>query len=75
VETTAEAVGLHYGSRTANGVLDGWLVDETDAGALPALAAAGIRSVAVPLWMRDAPTTQQLAADALALARGTVPVA
>ena len=67
VQTTAEAVGLHYGSRTANGVLDGWLVDETDAGALPALAAAGIRSVAVPLWMRDAPTTAALAAEALAL--------
>ena len=71
VETTAEAVGLHYGSRAAGGVLDGWLVDETDAGALPALAAAGIHSVAVPLWMRDAATTMRLAADALAFARDT----
>ena len=44
VETTALAVGLHYGSRQAGGVLDAWLVDETDAAALPALAAAGIRA-------------------------------
>ena len=72
VHTSAEAVGLHYGSRAAGGVLDAWLVDETDASALPALAAAGIRSVAVPLWMRDAPTTKRLAADALALARGAL---
>ena len=74
VATTAEAVGLHYGSRAAAGVLDAWLVDETDADALPALAGAGIRSVAVPLWMRDEPTTMRLAADALDLARGTLSV-
>ena len=48
--------------------------DETDADALPALMGAGIRSVAVPLWMRDEPTTMRLAADALDLARGTLSV-
>jgi LPPG:FO 2-phospho-L-lactate transferase len=31
VETSALAVGLHYGSRATGGVLDAWLVDETDA--------------------------------------------
>ncbi|WP_104135915.1 MULTISPECIES: 2-phospho-L-lactate transferase [unclassified Cryobacterium] len=67
VETTAVGVGLHYGSRHSGGILDGWLIDETDATALPALAAAGIRSAAVPLWMTDLPTTTALAGAALRL--------
>jgi LPPG:FO 2-phospho-L-lactate transferase len=67
VETSAEAVGLHYGARSAGGILDAWLVDETDAAAVPALKAAGIAARAVPLWMRDPATSAQLAADALAL--------
>ena len=62
VATTAAAVGLHYGARSTGGLLDGWLVDETDAAALPALAAAGIRSLAVPLWMHDVDTTAEIAA-------------
>ncbi|KGJ72742.1 2-phospho-L-lactate transferase [Cryobacterium roopkundense] len=69
VETSAAAVGLHYGSRTSGGLLDAWLVDETDAAALPALTAAGIRSAAVPLWMRDVPSTAAMAVAAIALAR------
>jgi 2-phospho-L-lactate transferase len=68
VETDAASVGLHYGSRRSGGVLDAWLVDETDACALPALAAAGIRSAAVPLWMHDLPTAARIAADAIAIA-------
>ena len=66
VETSALAVGLHYGARSAGGVLDAWLVDETDAAALPALTAAGIRAVAAPLWMHDDATTRALAAAVLA---------
>jgi LPPG:FO 2-phospho-L-lactate transferase len=65
VETSALAVGLHYGARSAGGLLDAWLIDETDAAALPALAAAGIRSAAVPLWMTDLPTTTVMAAAVL----------
>lgn len=68
VQTTALAVGLHYGSRQQGGVLDAWLVDETDAAAVPALEAAGIRSAAVPLWMTDVAATARIAADALRLA-------
>jgi len=68
VETSAAAVAAHYGARSSGGVLDGWLVDETDAGAVPAIEALGIRSRAVPLWMRDAATSAQLAADTVALA-------
>lgn len=70
VDTSAAAVGLHYGSRASGGLLDAWLVDETDAAALPVLAAAGLRSAAVPLWMRDAPSTAAMAAAAIDLARG-----
>jgi 2-phospho-L-lactate transferase len=68
VDTTALAVGLHYGSRQAGGVLDAWLVDETDAAAVPALEAAGIRSAAVPLWMTDVPATARIVADAVRVA-------
>src|SRR5690606_40878027 len=31
VEVSAAGVGLHHGARTADGVLDGWLVDTVDA--------------------------------------------
>jgi LPPG:FO 2-phospho-L-lactate transferase len=68
VETAADAVAQHYGARSAGGLLDAWLVDESDAALVPAIEAAGIRSGAVPLWMRDASTSAQLTADALALA-------
>ncbi|MDJ0377296.1 2-phospho-L-lactate transferase [Cryobacterium sp. PH31-L1] len=68
VETSALAVGLHYGARTNGGVLDAWLIDGTDAAALPTLAAAGIRSAAVPVWMTDLPATTAMAAAVLALA-------
>jgi len=67
VETSAEAVALHYGSRASGGLLDGWLVDTSDASCLAALADAGITARAVPLWMRDPATSARLAADALAL--------
>lgn len=67
IETSAEAVGRHYGSRRDGGLLDGWLVDETDAAAVEPLTASGIVTRAVPLWMRDADTSAQLAADALDL--------
>ena len=32
VATSADAVGRHYGARSAGGLLDGWLVDRSDAG-------------------------------------------
>ncbi|MGD9485595.1 2-phospho-L-lactate transferase [Streptomyces sp. TRM70308] len=64
VETTAAAVAAHYGS----GLLDGWLVDTSDAGAVPGVEAAGIRCRAVPLLMSDADATAAMAREALALA-------
>lgn len=68
VETSALAVGLHYGPRTAGGVIDAWLVDEADAAAVDGLRAAGIAARAVPLWMRDVPTSAAIARHALELA-------
>lgn len=68
VETSAVAVGLHYGARTTGGLLDAWLVDEVDASAVPVLNAAGLRSEAIPLWMRDTPTAAAMASRTLALA-------
>lgn len=65
VETSAEAVALHYGGRSRGGLLDGWLVDDTDAGSVPAIEGAGISARAVPLWMRDAETRAALARAAV----------
>jgi LPPG:FO 2-phospho-L-lactate transferase len=64
VETSAEAVGRHYGARSEGGLLDGWLVDETDAGA----TVPGVDVRAVPLLMRDLQATAAMARAALDLA-------
>ena len=69
VEVSAEAVGLHYGARSAGGVLDGWLVDERDAAAVPALQEAGLAARAVPLMMSDVDATAAMAAAAVELVR------
>lgn len=64
VESTAAAVARHYGA----GLLDGWLVDTVDAGAVADVEAAGIRCRAVPLMMTDVAATARMASEALALA-------
>ncbi|MFF7730765.1 2-phospho-L-lactate transferase [Streptomyces sp. NPDC008001] len=64
VESTAAAVAAHYGS----GLIDGWLVDTVDAGAVEKVEAAGIRCRAVPLMMTDTEATAAMAREALALA-------
>ncbi|GAA3363996.1 2-phospho-L-lactate transferase [Streptomyces antimycoticus] len=64
VESTAAAVAKHYGS----GLLDGWLVDTVDAGAVDEVEAAGIRCRAIPLMMTDLKATAAMAAEALMLA-------
>ena len=68
IENSSAAVGLHHGSRSGDGILDGWLVDTSDADALPRLEEAGLTARAVPLWMNDEATTTQLARDSLNLA-------
>ncbi|MYT33781.1 MULTISPECIES: 2-phospho-L-lactate transferase [unclassified Streptomyces] len=64
VESTAAAVARHYGA----GLLDGWLVDGVDAGAVADVEAAGIRCRAVPLMMTDLAATAAMAREALTLA-------
>ncbi|WP_320778432.1 2-phospho-L-lactate transferase [Streptomyces sp. CRN 30] len=64
VEATAAAVAEHYGS----GLLDGWLVDTVDAGAVGRVESAGIRCRAVPLMMTDVDAAARMAQEALALA-------
>lgn len=60
VETSAAAVGAHYGA----GLLDGWLVDDADAGAL----VPGVEVVARPLLMHDEASAADIARAALDLA-------
>lgn len=64
VESTAAAVARHYGSD----LIDGWLVDTVDAGAVAEVEAAGIRCRAVPLMMTDLDATAAMAREALTLA-------
>ncbi|AEW94396.1 MULTISPECIES: 2-phospho-L-lactate transferase [Streptomycetaceae] len=64
VESTAAAVAAHYGS----GLLDGWLVDTSDAAAVAEVEAAGIRCRAVPLLMTDVEAAAAMAREALELA-------
>ncbi|MFI9584161.1 2-phospho-L-lactate transferase [Streptomyces sp. NPDC052236] len=64
VEATAAAVAQHYGS----GLLDGWLVDTVDAGAVAEVEEAGIRCRAVPLLMTDVDAAAEMARRALELA-------
>ncbi len=70
VEVSAAGVALHYGARSDEpdgGVLDGWLVDTTDAADVAAVEAAGLACVAVPLWMTDLDATAAMAAAAVSL--------
>lgn len=70
VEVSAGAVGRHYGSRTDGGVLDGWLVDESDADQLDGLRSAGLVAAAAPLLMTDDDATAAMAAAAVELVAG-----
>jgi LPPG:FO 2-phospho-L-lactate transferase len=63
VANSAEAVGQHYGARGSGGLLDGWLVHETDRAVVE-----GVAVRAVPLLMTDVPTTEAMARQALRLA-------
>jgi LPPG:FO 2-phospho-L-lactate transferase len=75
VETDAGAVAKHYGSRRAliplgapgSGILDGWLVDDSDVSVVPAVQSLGIACEARPLLMTDPATTSAIAAATLDL--------
>ncbi|ASO22511.1 LPPG:FO 2-phospho-L-lactate transferase [Actinoalloteichus hoggarensis] len=64
VESTAEAVGRHYGSRAAEeGLLDGWLVHTGDESEVP-----GVTVRAVPLLMSSPEATSAMVQAAFDLA-------
>ena len=63
VEISAEGVGRHYGSRTAGGLLDGWLVHETDDAEVP-----GVAVRAIPLLMSSDEASAAMARACLELA-------
>jgi LPPG:FO 2-phospho-L-lactate transferase len=67
VETTADAVGRHYGGRGEGGLLDGWLVHTGDTADVPG---AEVRSI--PLLMTDVDATAEMARRALELAGAAV---
>ena len=67
VEVSAAGVGLHYGSRSDGGLLDGWLVDVADADDVRRVVDAGLPCRAVPLLMTDLEATAAMAAAAVEL--------
>jgi LPPG:FO 2-phospho-L-lactate transferase len=67
VEVSAAGVAGHYGARSDDGILDGWLVDTSDAALVPQVEALGVACRAVPLMMTDPAATAAMAAAALEL--------
>ncbi|HYU65387.1 MAG TPA: 2-phospho-L-lactate transferase [Jatrophihabitantaceae bacterium] len=65
VEVSAEGVGRHYGARRDGGLLDGWLVHNSDTAEID-----GVAVRAVPLLMIDDDATAQMVRNALELADG-----
>lgn len=70
VETSAEAIGAHYGARSGSGILDGWLIAAGDTAHIP-----GVRTRAVPLLMTDPATTADMVRAACDLVDVPVPAA
>jgi LPPG:FO 2-phospho-L-lactate transferase len=65
VQTSAAAVAAHYGPALING----WLVDEQDKAVVDDPALAGIAVRALPLYMRDVPSSAAIAQAAIDLAK------
>jgi LPPG:FO 2-phospho-L-lactate transferase len=63
VEVSAQAVGRHYGSRAADGLLDGWLIHDTDTADID-----GVTVHRAPLYMTDDTATTEMVRAALELA-------
>lgn len=69
VPTSAAGVAHYYGSRSQNGLLDGWLVAEEDDDCAPELAQLGLRVQARPLLMTDDAASADIGRAAVGLAR------
>jgi len=68
IETSAAAVAMNYGPRSSGGLLDCWLVDESDGESVAIIEDAGIACRAVPLLMSDIERTASMARASLDLA-------
>lgn len=55
VQTSAEAVGRHYGARSATGLLDHWMIHSGDTAEVP-----GVEVRPVPLLMSDPAATAEM---------------
>jgi LPPG:FO 2-phospho-L-lactate transferase len=64
VETSSAAVGAHFGARTGTGILDGWLIDETDDATID-----GVEVRAIPLLMTDPKATAEMVRAGVELAK------
>ncbi|HEX7322906.1 MAG TPA: 2-phospho-L-lactate transferase [Mycobacterium sp.] len=67
VESTAEAVGRYYGARSGTGILDYWLVDDSDSPGIEA-EVDGVQVRSVPLLMTDSAATAEMVRAGLDLA-------
>ena len=65
VQTSAAAVAAYYGAA----LIDGWLVDEQDKATADDPALSGIAVRALPLYMRDVPSSAAIAQAAVDLAK------
>ena len=68
VESTAEAVGRHYGARRGTGILDCWLIHEGDHAEID-----GVTVRSVPLLMSDPKATAEMVSAGLELAGVAAP--
>ena len=62
VPTSSEAVGRHYGARSATGLLDYWLIHEGDRADIP-----GVTVKPIPLLMSDPEATAEMVRAGLEL--------
>jgi len=62
VDVSAEGVGGLYGARSDGGLLDAWLVDDSDA----ATTVPGVDVHVGPLWMTDVDATADMVRRGLA---------
>ena len=76
VEVDAAAVGLHYGARRRQGVLDLWVMDDRDAGSADRVARGGLDVTVTDLVMQDPDATAAFVRHAVErLPTGSAPAA
>ncbi len=68
VDVSATGVAGHYAARARGGLIDAWLIADSDRAQLSAIRDLGLRAEAVPLLMTDPEATAALAGAALRLA-------